>query len=92
MKKGDDIFIVIAYRWGENENHSYTLGAFRRLDEARKCANSHTEYRGGKYACVVEKCKLSIFNDDSDNYIEEVFRTESTMCKQIQQSKSKDNE
>lgn len=82
MKKGDEIFVVIAYRWGENSNHSYTLGAFNRLDQAKKCADSHTDYRGGKYACVVEKCKLSIFDNDSDNYTEEVYRTKSLMCKQ----------
>lgn len=81
MKKGSEIFVVIAYRWGERENHSYTVGVFNRLDQARSCANSHTEYRGGKYACTVEKCKLSVFDNDSDQYTEEVYKTQSTMCR-----------
>ena len=72
-----DVFIVIAYRWGFNGDHSYTLGAFTEISDAIKCADSHAQYRGGKYACVVEKCILDKFDDEEDNYTEEVYRAKS---------------
>ena len=74
------MYVVIAYRWGENSNHSYTLGVFNKKHAAIKCADSHTEYRGGKYACVVEKCEINKFDDDVDCYTTEVYRTKSAMC------------
>ncbi len=79
-KNTNDIYVVIAYRWGENSNHSYTLGAFNKKHAAIKCADSHTEYRGGKYACVVEQCVINEFDDDADGYTKEVYRTKSAMC------------
>ena len=75
------IYIVIAYRWGENSNHSYTVASFNRKHAAIKCADSHTSYRGGKYACAVEASILDDFNNDADFYIKEVYRTRSAMCK-----------
>lgn len=47
---------------------------------AIKCADSHTEYRGGKYACVVEKCVMNEFENDADDYTTEIYRTKSAMC------------
>ena len=76
-KNSKDIYVVIAYRWGNNSDHSYTLGAFNKKDAAIKCADSHTEYRGGKYGCVVEQCIINQFDNDSDDYTKEVYRTKS---------------
>ena len=78
-KNSKEIYVVIAYRWGNNSDHSYTLGAFNKKDAAIKCADSHTEYRGGKYGCVVEQCLINQFDNDSDDYTKEVYRTKSMM-------------
>ena len=78
-KNSKEIYVVIAYRWGNNSDHSYTLAAFNKKDAAIKCADSHTEYRGGKYGCVVEQCIINQFDNDSDDYTKEVYRTKSMM-------------
>ena len=78
-KNSKEIYVVIAYRWGNNSDHSYTLGAFNKKDAAIKCADSHTEYRGGKYGCVVEQCIVNQFDNDYDNYTKEIYRTKSMM-------------
>lgn len=74
-----DMYVVIAYRWGENTNHSYTVGIFNDLDLAIDCAESHTTFRGGKYGCAVEKCLLNNFDNDSDCYANIVYKTKSIM-------------
>jgi hypothetical protein len=79
-KMKNETYIVVAYRWGERKNHSYTLGVFNKKYAAIKCADGHTEYRGGKYACVVEKCIMNDFENDTDNYTTEIYRTKSAMC------------
>jgi hypothetical protein len=68
------VYVVNAYRFGDRENHSYTLGVFTKKSKAIKCADSHYEYRGGKYICTVEECVLNIFDNDFDNYTEEIYR------------------
>jgi hypothetical protein len=80
MKNKNEIYVVIAYRWGKSENHSYTLGVFKKKHAAIMCADTHTQYRGGKYACVVEKCVMNEFNNDDDEYTTEIYRTKSSMC------------
>lgn len=51
-------YIVEALRWGERENHSYILGLYSDLERAKRAADEHTEYRGGKYQCVVFGCGM----------------------------------
>ena len=51
-------YIVEALRWGERENHSYILGLYSDLERAKQAADEHTEYRGGKYQCVVLGCGM----------------------------------
>lgn len=75
-----EVYVVIAYRWGNRENHSYTAGVFNKINSAIKCADSHTEYRGGKYACVVEQCVMNEFENDKDEYTKEIYRTKSALC------------
>lgn len=72
-----EIYIVIAYRCGDRASHSYTLGGFSKKAQAIKCAESHSLYRGGKYACVVESCILDQFNNDDDEYTKEIYRAKS---------------
>lgn len=73
------VWVVVAYRWGERENHSYTLGVFTKKAQAIKCAESHTEYRGGKYGCAVEQCVLDAYKEDANDYTTEIFKSKSRM-------------
>ncbi len=47
------IYTVHAYRWGDRECHSYTVGVFGKKDAALKAAETEEDYRGGKYECEV---------------------------------------
>jgi len=78
MKKGE-IYVVTAYRFGDRESHSYTLGVFTKKHKAQQVAESHRDYRGGKYACIVEKCIINEFENDSDRYAVEIFRAKSSL-------------
>ena len=73
----NEIYIVTAYRWGDRSSHSYNLGVFKSKWKAMKCADSHCQYRGGKYACVVERCVPDQFDNDMDYYTEEIYRAKS---------------
>ena len=73
-------YVVVAYRWGEQANHSYSIGVFDDKQLAIDAAESHTTYRGGKYACVVEECTLNFFDNDTDSGIVEIYRTKSALC------------
>lgn len=73
----NEIYIVTAYRWGDRKYHSYNLGVFTKKDKAQKVADSHRDYRGGKYACVVEKCILNHFENDEDFHTTEIHRSNS---------------
>jgi len=44
------LYIVTMYRWGNRENHSYFLGVFTDKEKAIEAGESHSEFRGGKYA------------------------------------------
>jgi hypothetical protein len=72
-----EIYIVNAYRNGKRDQHSYSLGVFNKKAQAIKCADSHADYRGGKYACVVEKCLLDKFHNDDYDYTIEIYRAKS---------------
>lgn len=75
--KNTEIYIVTAYRWGDRESHSYNLGVFQKKHKAKKVADEHSMYRGGKYACVVDSCILNHFNNGDDNYTSEIYRAKS---------------
>ena len=49
------IYVVIAYRFGDINLHSYIVGAYDSKEEAMKRAIEEEEFRGGKYACIVWK-------------------------------------
>lgn len=69
-------YVIIAYRWGERCNHSYTVGCMTNLEKAISVAESHATYRGGKYECTVEECETDVFDNESDIYSKEVYRTD----------------
>ncbi len=52
MKK---IFIVIAHRWGNVLEHSYSVAITTKKSEAFDIARSHEDFRGDKYGCSVEE-------------------------------------
>jgi len=82
MAKENEMYVVIAYKYGDREKHSYTVGIFDKKHAAKTCADSHTDYRGGKYACVVERCFMNRFENDDDEYSIEIYRTKSVLCMQ----------
>jgi hypothetical protein len=47
------LFVTIAYRWSNEQDHSYPVGAYRTLDSAINNANKEVQKRGGKYGCKV---------------------------------------
>lgn len=49
------MFVVMAHRGGDTENHSYPCGIATTLGKARKIAEECEMYRGGKYACSIWK-------------------------------------
>lgn len=77
MKEVKYMYVVTARKWGERETHSYTVGVFSKKNAAMKYADMHTEYRGGKYACIVEKCILDEYKDDKEFFI--TYRTKSIL-------------
>jgi hypothetical protein len=65
------MYVVTAYRWGLRDCHSYVVGAYADFDVAKSMAERHVEYRGGKYGCEVEECKLedvpsTLLNDEGN--------------------------
>lgn len=56
---------VIAYRWANKNAHSYEVGAFGDLNAAIAAAEQETNYRAGKYSCVV-------YCENEDVYVTEI--------------------
>lgn len=52
------VYTVHAYRWGDRENHSYTVGVFSKKHAAMKAADEEKDYRGGKYECEVLEMEI----------------------------------
>lgn len=53
ISKTNKIYVVIAYRWGVCENHSYLVGTTFRKYNAINMAQKENDYRGGKYTCTI---------------------------------------
>lgn len=72
------IYIVEAHRWGDRELHHYIVGAFTKKAQAIKCADAEAQYRGGKYACIVEETIMDIYKADEENKLgKEIYRAKS---------------
>lgn len=50
-----ETYVIIAYRWGDTENHSYLVAVCDSLFIAQRYADNETRARGGKYGCRVYK-------------------------------------
>jgi len=69
-------YVVTAYRWGDNENHSYTIGCFTEKKKAIDSAESHANFRGGKYQCEVDEYESNKYHDMLKNYGKSIYKTE----------------
>lgn len=54
-------YVVIAYRWNNDENHSYLVGAVPDKKTAIDIAEKEADDRGGKYGVRVYECNYSIY-------------------------------
>lgn len=72
------LYVINAYRNGNRENHSYTLGVHSDRQEAIQIAEEHCDYRGGKYAVCVEEFESNKIDHDSDGD-NEIYRAKSTI-------------
>lgn len=53
------VYIVEALRSSDREMHSYILGVWDSLESAKRAAEEHVSYRGGKYGCQVHQCHMN---------------------------------
>jgi hypothetical protein len=60
------VFVVTAYRWGSNENHSYVVGVYSTMERAKKAGDLEESYRGGKYSCHILDVELDYMSADED--------------------------
>ena len=60
----DNIFVVTAYRYGDNEKHSYVVGAYTTREKAEQAKNSEETYRGGKYECGIARLIIDKMHED----------------------------
>ncbi len=44
-----ELFCVWAYRYGDVKGYNYPVGIFQTLESAKQAAQTHHEFRGGKY-------------------------------------------
>lgn len=59
-----DLYVVLMYRYGNTESHSYLLGVYDTLDEAKINAESEYNHRGrGKYHPQILRTKLNKTKD-----------------------------
>lgn len=57
------VYTVHAYRWGDQEEHSYTVGVYSTKALSLKSAGNEHTHRGGKYECEILEWEL-----DDGNY------------------------
>lgn len=73
------VYVVEALRWGDREKHSYVVGVFWNLDEAKEEAHRECDDRGGKYECAV-----SVHSVGSTRHrIRDVYRTDRTAQEEV---------
>ena len=53
------IYVVMAYRWNNQENHSYLVGCNTKKAKAIEIAEKEADYRGGKYSCWVYETDMN---------------------------------
>lgn len=65
------MFVVIAHRGGDPENHSYPVGIATNLPMAVLISKNAEAYRGGKYACSIWKFDVDQWDLEAET--EEVY-------------------
>lgn len=61
-----NVFIVMAHRGGDSDNHTYCAAVCASEKEARESARECEEHRGGKYSCSVWSFRVGPFDGDTD--------------------------
>ena len=52
------VYVVMMYRYGDHENHSYVLGVYSTRDKAMYAGASEAFDRAGKYSAEVTEWKI----------------------------------
>tara|TARA_B110000091_G_scaffold194698_1_gene220780 strand:+ start:471 stop:656 length:186 start_codon:yes stop_codon:yes gene_type:complete len=61
------MYVVEALRFGDRERHSYVVGVYSNKESAEAAVESETDWRGGKYECVVNEYELNkVRNEESE--------------------------
>lgn len=47
------IYIIMAYRWSDINDHNYIVGVYKTLESAISNAHHEARERGGKYGCII---------------------------------------
>ena len=53
------VYVVEALRFGDRERHSYVVGVYSNKEYAEAAVESETDWRGGKYECVITEVELN---------------------------------
>ena len=64
-----DVYIVLAYRWGNRDGPSYPIGTFSSFDLAFEKAQLEATESGGKFKCSITQTKLDTYLE-YDSYVE----------------------
>ena len=70
----EKVYVVIAYRWNSQENHSYLVGCNTNKDKAIEMAEKEADYRGGKYGCWVYETDMNWCWDEDTKHIKVVHK------------------
>lgn len=70
VSDGATVFVVMAHRGGDVENHTYCAAVCSSLSAAKTSADDHEQYRGGKYACSILEVMVWPFREDATDFVE----------------------
>ena len=68
MNKPNLIYVIIAHRFGDDNQHSYFVGCNTSKDKALEMAQKEEEYRGGKYECWIYKTSIDGVWEEGKEY------------------------
>lgn len=70
VSDGATVYVVMAHRGGDVENHTYCAAVCSSLSQAKTSADEHEQYRGGKYACSILEVPVGMFSEDASDFVE----------------------
>lgn len=85
FKKGT-LYVVIAHRWSNSENHSYPVGAYITLSSAINNAHKEVCSRGGKYGCIIYATQHT--NRFKEDRLVEIYEIESPYKNKVNTKRS----